>query len=60
MTLKFVIPDVHKLNTLKMMSTETRYSPTSYAKYAYGYLTSLLGFILLVIGMIFMIDLKEN
>jgi len=32
-----------------MMSTETRYSPTSYAKYAYGYLTSLLGFILLVI-----------
>ena len=34
-----------------MMSTETRYSPPgSYAKYAYGYLSSLLGFILLVIG----------
>ena len=43
-----------------MMSTETRYSPSSYAKYAYGYLTSLLGFILLVIGIIFMIDLKEK
>ena len=43
-----------------MMSTETRYSPTSYAKYAYGYLTSLLGFILLVIGIISMIDLREK
>jgi len=32
------------------MSTETRYSPPgSYAKYAYGYLSSLLGFIVLVI-----------
>lgn len=32
-----------------MMSTETRYSPGGYAKYAYGYLTSLLSFILLVV-----------
>ena len=34
-----------------MMSTEARYSPQgSYAGYVYGYLTSLLGFILTVIG----------
>merc|ERR1711872_905088 len=33
-----------------MMSTESRYSPSySYANYVYGYLTSLLGFILTVI-----------
>jgi len=31
------------------MSTETRYAPQSYSKYVYGYLSSLLGFILLVI-----------
>lgn len=34
-----------------MMSTEAKYSPQgSYAGYVYGYLTSLLGFILTVIG----------
>ena len=33
------------------MSTEAKYSPQgSYAGYVYGYLTSLLGFILTVIG----------
>ena len=33
------------------MSTEAKYSPQgSYASYVYGYLTSLLGFILTVIG----------
>ena len=33
------------------MSTEARYSPQgSYAGYVYGYLSSLLGFILTVIG----------
>ena len=32
-----------------MMSTEPIYSPPSYAKYVYGYLTSLVGFILTVI-----------
>jgi len=32
-----------------MMSTESKYSPPSYAKYVYGYLSSLLGFILLII-----------
>merc|ERR1719259_983045 len=31
------------------MSTETKYAPQSYSKYVYGYLSSLLGFILLVI-----------
>ena len=35
---------------IKMMSTETKYAPQSYSKYVYGYLSSLLGFILLVIG----------
>ena len=41
-----------------MMSTEARYSPQgSYAGYVYGYLTSLLGFILTVIGEHFVISL---
>ena len=38
-----------------MMSTEAIYSPGSYAKYVYGYIVSLLGFILTVIALYYVL-----
>ena len=38
-----------------MMSTEAIYSPPSYAKYVYGYIVSLLGFILTVIALYYVL-----